>query len=157
MAADLPFTFRNAGPSGHGVGRIRYFVDTRDRCIGSVEGKTGDFRLDADYVSEGQARKDTKTYMTRVKAAHALAALTTTVDLPPVSAAEYRILQRCKKSGETFVMPVLGFARILSSRDLLTAKRGTSEFRTTAEGLKMIQRYEDWVAKRLADKNGETR
>ena len=50
----MTFIFRNAGPSGHGAGRMRYYVDLDGGdCIGSVEGKTGDFRLDSDYVTEG--------------------------------------------------------------------------------------------------------
>jgi len=139
----LTFTFRNAGPSGRGVGRIRYFVDAGDRCIGSIEGKTGDFRLDADYGTEGaRARKATTLYPTRID------------ESPPLSADEYRILQRCK-TGEVFEMPVLGFARILCSRGMLTQKRGTNEFRTTDAGLDMIGRHEIWVTQRQIERQKE--
>ena len=151
----LTFTFRNAGPSGRGVGRIRYFVDAGDRCIGSIEGKTGDFRLDADYGTEGaRARKATTLYPTRIEAARALAEITTRIESPPLSADEYRILQRCK-TGEVFEMPVLGFARILCSRGMLTQKRGTNEFRTTDAGLDMIGRHEIWVTQRQIERQKE--
>ena len=147
---ELTFVFRNAGPSGHGAGRVRYFVDVGDRCIGSVEGKTGSFRLDADYVTEG-VPKDAKArlYRTRVEAANALADISVKAEAPPVSAAEYRILQRCKR-GDSFDMPTLGFARILASRGLLTQKRGTNQFRTTARGAETVGHYEAWVSQRLA-------
>jgi hypothetical protein len=154
---DLTFVFRNAGPSGHGAGRIRYFVDVDNRCIGSVEGKTGSFRLDADYVSEDMPKEaKARIYRTRVEAAHALADISIKVEAPPVSAAEYRILQRCKR-GDSFEMPTLGFARILASRGLLTQKRGTNQFRTTARGAEMVARYEAWVSQRLAQQQGEHR
>ena len=64
-----------------------------------------------------------------MEAAHALADGAAKA-APPVSEAEYRLLQRCKR-GDAFNMPVLGFARILCSRGLLTQKRGTNQFRTT--------------------------
>jgi hypothetical protein len=154
---ELSFVFRNAGPSGHGAGRMRYFVDVGDRCIGSVEGKTGSFCLDADYVSDGMSKEaKARVYRTRVEAAHALADISTKAEAPPVSAAEYRILQRCKR-GDSFDMPVLGFARILASRGLLTQKRGTSQFRTTARGAEVVERYEAWVSQRLAQQHGEHR
>jgi hypothetical protein len=145
------FAFRNDGRSGHGAGRIRYFVDLGDRCIGSVEGKTGDFRIEGNYpVTDGErAPKDSGRYHTRVDAARALAELSARAESPPVSAAEYRILQRCKHS-DSFVMPMLGLARILCSRGLLTQKRGTSEFRTTTKGVETLQRYEDWASQQRA-------
>lgn len=154
---ELTFVFRNAGPSGHGAGRIRYFVDVGDRCIGSVEGKTGSFRLDADYVSEDMSKEaKARTYRTRIEAANALADIWVKVEPPPVGADEYRILQRCKR-GDSFDMPVLGFARILASRGLLTQKRGTKQFRTTARGAEMVARYEAWVSQRLAQQHGVPR
>jgi len=154
--ADLTFTFRNAGPSGHGTGRVRYYVDLRDRCIGSVEGKTGDFRLDADYVSDGSVTAGARSFHTRVQAAQALANLSVNAQQPPISAGEYRLLQRCKR-GETFEMPLLGIARILASRGLLTQKRGTNEFRSTAKGTAMIQNYEGWVSQRSTEQQGGRR
>ena len=154
---ELSFVFRNAGPSGHGAGRVRYFVDLGDRCIGSIEGKTASFRLDADYVADGVSKEaKTRIYRTRVEAAHALADVSIKAEAPPVSAAEYRILQRCK-GGDSFDMPVLGFARILASRGLLTQKRGTNQFRSTARGAEMVARYEAWVSQRLAQQQGERR
>ena len=145
----MTFTFRNAGPSGRGTGRIRYYVDIDGGdCIGSVEGKTGDYRLDFDYATDG-VHNGAQSFHTRMDAARALADGAAKAAKPPVSAEEYRLLQRARR-GEVFAMPVLGFARILCSRGLLAQKRGTFQFRTTSEGLAVLARYEQWVATRNA-------
>jgi hypothetical protein len=140
------FAFRNAGPSGHGTGRIRYYVDQGDDCIGSVEGRTGDYRVEGDTGAPA--------YRTRLEAAQALADTALKAATPPVDATEYGLLTRCsRRGGATLVMPLLNLARMLRSRGLLSQKMGTSDFRTTRAGLDVVRRYDRW----MSDRAGPTR
>ena len=154
----MTFTFRNAGPSGRGTGRIRYYVDIDGGdCIGSVEGKTGDYRLDFDYATDG-VHNGAQSFHTRMDAARALADGAAKAAKPPVSAEEYRLLQRARR-GEVFAMPALGFARILSAPEASSHRsagpsssarppRGSPYSRATSSGSQ-----QETLRKGTADRN----
>jgi hypothetical protein len=142
-------SFRKSGPSGRGEGRIRYYVDHNDRCIGSVEGKTGDYSLDFD-------RSGTQRYHTRQEAAEALLAATTAAAQPPIGRAEYSVLVQCKSGGLPASSPSLSMARMLASRGLLKDGRRPQDYRTTPAGRKAIERYDRWEQSRTAPRAATT-
>jgi hypothetical protein len=142
----MSYTFRNAGASGHGVGRIRFYVDNlRGRCLGSIEGKTGDYRLDADYtpdVRSGTAPPP-KSYRTRTDAAEALAALDVDTRQPPIGRPEYALLVQYKRRvREPLPAVSRGLARMLCGRGLMVEVGG--DFRTTSAGFEEIRRFDQW-------------
>ena len=136
-------SFRKVGPSGRGEGRIRYYVDHNDRCIGSVEGKTGDYSLDFD-------RSSAQRYHTRQEAAEALLAASVAAAQPPIGRAEYGVLVQCKSGGLPASSPSLSMARMLASRGLLKDGRRPQDYRTTPAGRKAIERYDRWEQGRSA-------
>ena len=140
----MTFVFRNAGESGHGVGRIRFWVDDmRGRCLGSIEGKTGDYQLDADYNSGKSAPRTAKPYRTRSEAAEALAALNLKNEQPPIGRAEYSMLVYGLVRQRAPIPPVSrGMARLLCGRGLMVEV--ASEFRTTTAGRAEIKRFDQW-------------
>jgi len=140
----MSFAFRNGGPSGHGVGRIRFYVDDfRGRCLGSIEGKTGDYQLDADYKSDTSAPRTAKPYKTRLEAAEALAALHLKNDQPPIGRPEYALLvQYQHRVREPLPAVQRGLARMLCGRGLMVEIAGN--FRTTNTGGAEIKRFEQW-------------
>jgi hypothetical protein len=144
----VAYTFRNGGASGHGVGRIRFYVDDfHGRCLGSIEGKTGDYRLDADYKSENgtAAPPAAKPYRTRLDAAEALAALHLKNEQPPIGRPEYALLVRYQRRvREPLPAVQRGLARMLCGRGLMVEV--ASDFRTTSAGVAEIKRFEGWEA-----------
>jgi hypothetical protein len=147
---DNTFSFRKSGPSGHGAGRLRFFVDLRDRCLGSIEGKAGDYRLDADYTG-ASTHAASPQYKTRLEAAQALAAAATVLDQPPVNRPEYSVLVRCQTRSrpEPLPAPTLSLARMLAARGLLMQVAGG--FRTTSTGLDAIRSYDRWADRMQTD------
>jgi len=141
-------SFRKSGPSGRGEGRIRFYVDLDDRCIGSVEGRTGDYTLDGYGEQTATERVATPRHRTRLEAAEALAALVQQMDKPPIGKAEYSVLVQCKERGLPSTTPSLSMARMLAARGLLKEGRTTADYRTTAAGKKAIDQYDRWHADR---------
>jgi len=140
--------FRKVGPSGRGQGRVRYYVDLDDKCIGSIEGVTGDYSLDCDAGTTAAERAVAPRYHSRQDAAEALAALVQRADKPPIGRAEYDVLVQCKAKGLPSSTPSLSMARMLAARGLLKDGRKPEDYRTTTAGKKAIEQYDRWHADR---------
>jgi hypothetical protein len=138
-------SFRKVGPSGRGQGRIRFYVDvgegtSLERCIGSIEGKTGDYSLDFDMTGS-------ERYRTRLEAAEALRAHVERAEAPPIGHAEHEVLKAAQQGRLPPSSPSRSMARMLSSRGLLTA-----EFKLTPDGRKAIEKYKRWTAARKQER-----